>query len=392
MDHAGWKNDGRIKLMIIAGTRPELIRLSEIIKKARKYLDTIVVHTGQNDDYYLREIFYADLDLAGPEIQLNTRGADLGETLGNILRETYQVMTGLRPDAVLVLGDTNSCLSSICAKRLHIPVFHMEAGNRSRDECLPEETNRRIVDTVSDVNLAYSGQAAANLAAGGSPPERIFTVGSPMTEVLMKHRDRIFDNCGILKTLGLKKKGYILLSAHREENLDTEKNSARLFHAVNRLAEEYDLPILYSCHPRAEKRILESGLTLDKRIIRHKPLGFCDYNTLQLNAFCVVSDSGTLPEESAFFASQGHPFPAVSIRLSTERQEAMEKGCFVLSGIDARGLLQAVDLSVRLVRDKGSSGIGEVPAYQDRCVSDKVIRIIQSYTGAVDQMVWRKGS
>ena len=376
--------------MILVGTRPEIIRLSEVIKKAREHLDTLLVHTGQNYDDCLNGIFFRELGLAAPDLQLETAGTNLGDTLGNILRETYQVMAALMPDAVLVLGDTNSCLSVISAKRLHIPVFHMEAGNRCMDECLPEEINRRIVDIVSDVNLAYSEHARRNLLDSGLSSARTFVTGSPMAEVLTTHLSEIRESHA-LERLQLRKQGYILLSAHREENIDTEKNFRRLFAAVNRMAEMFGIPILYSCHPRSRKRIEASGIRLDPRIILQEPLGFYDYNCLQMHAFCVISDSGTLPEESAFFAAAGCPFPAVSIRTSTERPEAMEKGCFILAGIHKEGLLQAVMLAVELARTGKYGGTAPVPAYTDLNVSDKVIRIIQGYTGIVDQMVWRKG-
>ena len=339
---AQWQENGRLKLMIIVGTRPEIIRLSAVITKCRRYFDTLLVHTGQNYDYNLNGIFFRDLELADPEVYLDAVGADLGETMGNIIAKSYQLMAALKPDAVLVLGDTNSCLSVIGAKRLHIPIFHMEAGNRCKDECLPEETNRRIVDIISDVNMAYSEHARRYLADCGLPKERTYVTGSPMAEVLHKNLARI-EASDIHARLGLEKGKYILLSAHREENIDTGKNFESLFTAVNRMAEKYDLPILYSCHPRSRKRLEQSGFALDKRVIRHEPLGFHDYNCLQMNAFCVVSDSGTLPEESSFFTSVGRPFPAVCIRTSTERPEALDKGCFILSGIDTKGLLQAVD-------------------------------------------------
>ena len=384
---ADWKNNGKIKLMIIVGTRPEIIRLAAVIKKCRKYFDTLLVHTGQNYDYTLNGVFFRDLALDDPELYLNAVGADLGETMGNIIAASYKAMARLRPDAVLVLGDTNSCLSVIGAKRLHIPIFHMEAGNRCKDECLPEETNRRIVDIISDVNLAYSEHARRYLKDCGLPMERTYVTGSPMAEVLRENLPMIRASA-ILEQLGLKKNGYILLSAHREENIDTEKNFLSLFTAVNRMAEKYDMPILYSCHPRSRKRLESSGFRLDPRVIRHEPLGFHDYNCLQMNAFCVVSDSGTLPEESSFFLSIGHPIPAVCIRTSTERPEALDKGCFILSGIDDTGLLQAVDTAVEMVKN-GDDGV-PVPDYTDENVSDKVVRIIQSYVGVVNKMVWRK--
>ena len=384
---AEWKNDGRLKLMIIVGTRPEIIRLSEVIKKCRACFDTLLVHTGQNYDYTLNGIFFRDLGLKDPELYLDAVGADLGETMGNIIAASYRAMAELRPEAVLVLGDTNSCLSVIGAKRLHIPIFHMEAGNRCKDECLPEETNRRIVDIISDVNLAYSEHARRYLADCGLPKERTFVTGSPMAEVLRANLAAI-EASDIHARLGLEKGKYILLSAHREENIDTESNFRSLFTAVNRMAEKYDMPVLYSCHPRSRKRLEASGFQLDRRVIAHEPLGFHDYNCLQMNAFCVVSDSGTLPEESSFFTSIGRPIPAVCIRTSTERPEALEKGCFILSGIDTTGLLRSVELAVSLVRE-GDGGL-PVPDYADENVSGKVVRIIQSYTGVVDKMVWRK--
>ena len=384
---AEWKNDGRLKLMIIVGTRPEIIRLSEVIKKCRACFDTLLVHTGQNYDYTLNGIFFRDLGLEDPELYLDAVGADLGETMGNIIAASYKAMAELRPDAVLVLGDTNSCLSVIGAKRLHIPIFHMEAGNRCKDECLPEETNRRIVDIISDVNLAYSEHARRYLADCGLPKERTFVTGSPMAEVLRVNLAAI-EASDIHARLGLEKGKYILLSAHREENIDTESNFRSLFTAINRMAEKYDMPVLYSCHPRSRKRLEASGFPLDRRVIAHEPLGFHDYNCLQMNAFCVVSDSGTLPEESSFFTSIGRPIPAVCIRTSTERPEALEKGCFILSGIDTTGLLRSVELAVSLVKE-GDSGL-PVPDYTDVNVSGKVVRIIQSYTGVVDKMVWRK--
>ena len=386
---AQWQENGRLKLMIIVGTRPEIIRLSAVITKCRRYFDTLLVHTGQNYDYNLNGIFFRDLELADPEVYLDAVGADLGETMGNIIAKSYQLMAALKPDAVLVLGDTNSCLSVIGAKRLHIPIFHMEAGNRCKDECLPEETNRRIVDIISDVNMAYSEHARRYLADCGLPKERTYVTGSPMAEVLHKNLARI-EASDIHARLGLEKGKYILLSAHREENIDTEKNFESLFTAVNRMAEKYDLPILYSCHPRSRKRLEQSGFSLDPRVIRHEPLGFHDYNCLQMNAFCVVSDSGTLPEESSFFTSAGRPFPAVCIRTSTERPEALDKGCFILSGIDTKGLLQAVDTAVEMLRNEANGGAVPVPDYTDENVSDKVVKIIQSYTGVVNKMVWRK--
>ena len=384
-----WKENGKIKLMIIVGTRPEIIRLSCVIKKCRKYFDTILVHTGQNYDYNLNGVFFRDLGLEDPELYLDAVGADLGETMGNIIAASYKIMAELMPDAVLVLGDTNSCLSVIGAKRLHIPIFHMEAGNRCKDECLPEETNRRIVDIISDVNLAYSEHARRYLADCGLPKERTYVTGSPMAEVLTEHLNGVQES-DIHTRLGLEKGKYILLSAHREENIDTEKNYLSLFTAVNNMAEKYDMPVLYSCHPRSRKRLEASGFQLDPRVIRHEPLGFLDYNCLQMNAFCVVSDSGTLPEESSFFCSIGHPIPAVCIRTSTERPEALDKGCFILSGIDTKGLLQAVDTAVEMVKDEKNGGAVPVPDYTDINVSDKVVKIIQSYVGVVNKMVWRK--
>ncbi len=384
-----FKNNGKIKLLIIVGTRPEIIRLAQVIKKCRKYFDVLLAHTGQNYDYNLNGIFFKDLKLAAPDVYLDAVGKNLGETMGNIIAKSYELMTKINPDAVLVLGDTNSCLSVICAKRLHIPVFHMEAGNRCKDECLPEETNRRIVDIISDVNMAYSEHARRYLADCGLPKERTFVTGSPMAEVLHANLKQI-QKSDILKKLKLKKGKYILLSAHREENIDTPKNFLTLFTAINKMAQKYDMPILYSCHPRSKKRLQESKFKLDKRVIQHEPLGFHDYNCLQLNAFCVVSDSGTLPEESSFYTSIGKPFPAICIRTSTERPEAMEKGCFILSGIDENGLLQAVDTAVQIVKTEQNGGALAVPDYQDENVSDKVVKIIQSYVGVVDKMVWRK--
>jgi len=389
MGNAGWKDNGKIKLMIIVGTRPEIIRLAAVIKKCRKYYDTLLVHTGQNYDYNLNGVFFKDLELDDPDIYLDAVGADLGETMGNIIAASYKKMAELKPDAVLVLGDTNSCLSVIGAKRLHIPIFHMEAGNRCKDECLPEETNRRIVDIISDVNLAYSEHARRYLADCGLPKERTYVTGSPMAEVLRANLEKIKAS-DVHAKLGLTKGKYILLSAHREENIDTEKNFLSLFTAINKMAEKYDMPILYSCHPRSRKRLEASGFELDRRVIRHEPLGFHDYNCLQMNAFAVVSDSGTLPEESSFFTSIGNPFPAVCIRTSTERPEALDKGCFILSGIDTTGLLQAVDTAVEMVAN-GDNGI-PVPDYIDENVSDKVVKIIQSYVGVVNKMVWRKDS
>ncbi len=384
---AEWKNNGKLKLLIIVGTRPEIIRLAAVIKKCRKYFDTILAHTGQNYDYNLNGVFFKDLGLADPEIYMDAVGDNLGQTMGNIIARSYELMVELHPDAVLVLGDTNSCLSVIGAKRLHIPIFHMEAGNRCKDECLPEETNRRIVDIISDVNLAYSEHARRYLADCGLPKERTYVTGSPMAEVLTENLPAIKAS-DVHARLGLEKGKYILLSAHREENIDTEKNFTSLFTAINKMAAKYDMPILYSCHPRSRKRLEASGFKLDPRVIQHEPLGFHDYNCLQMNAFCVVSDSGTLPEESSFFTSIGHPFPAVCIRTSTERPEALDKGCFVLSGIDTLGLLQSVDVAVSLIRD-GLPGI-PVPDYVDENVSTKVVRIIQSYVGVVNKMVWRK--
>ena len=382
-----WKENGRLKLLIIVGTRPEIIRLSAVINKTRQYFDVILAHTGQNYDYNLNGVFFHDLCLQDPEVYLDAVGADLGETMGNIIARSYQLMAAIRPDAVLVLGDTNSCLSVIGAKRLHIPIFHMEAGNRCKDECLPEETNRRIVDIISDVNMAYSEHARRYLADTGLPKERTYVTGSPMAEVLHQNLPKIKDS-DIHARLGLQKGKYILLSAHREENIDTEKNFLSLFNAVNQMAEKYDLPILYSCHPRSRKRLEATGFRLDRRVIAHEPLGFHDYNCLQMNAFCVVSDSGTLPEESSFFTSVGHPFPAVCIRTSTERPESLDKAGFILSGIEEKGLLQAVDVAVEMVRD-GHWGL-PVPDYVDENVSDKVVKIIQSYVGVVNKMVWRK--
>lgn len=382
-----FKNDGRLKLLIIVGTRPEIIRLSAVITKCRKYFDTILAHTGQNYDYNLNGVFFKDLKLDNPEVYLNAVGADLGETVGNIIARSYQLMVDIKPDALLVLGDTNSCLSAIGAKRLHIPIFHMEAGNRCKDECLPEETNRRIVDIISDVNMAYSEHARRYLADCGLPRERTYVTGSPMAEVLRNNLNEI-ENSDIHKKLNLEKRKYILLSAHREENIDTEKNFVSLFNAINKMAEKYDMPILYSCHPRSRKRLENSGFNLDKRIIQHEPLGFHDYNCLQMNAFCVVSDSGTLPEESSFFTSVGHPFPAVCIRTSTERPEALDKGGFTLAGIDENSLLQAVQIAVEMNLN-GDYGL-PVPDYLDENVSTKVVKIIQSYTGIVNKMVWRK--
>ena len=402
-----FKDNGKLKLLIIVGTRPEIIRLAAVINKCREYFDCLLAHTGQNYDYNLNGVFFKDLKLADPDIYMEAVGNDLCETMGNIIAKSYQLMVEVQPDAVLVLGDTNSCLSVIGAKRLHIPIFHMEAGNRCKDECLPEETNRRIVDIISDVNLAYSEHARRYLADTGLPKERTYVTGSPMAEVLHNNLKEIegsgiFDKLNAkldtinlpqtlntkLSTLHLERKKYILLSAHREENIDTEKNFLSLFNAINKMAEKYDMPILYSCHPRSRKRLETSGFQLDKRVIQHEPLGFHDYNCLQMNAFAVVSDSGTLPEESSFFTSIGHPFPAVCIRTSTERPEALDKGCFVLSGIDTKGLLQSVDIAVELIKNN-CPGI-PVPDYVDENVSTKVVRIIQSYVGVVNKMVWRK--
>ena len=384
---AAFQNNGKLKLLIIVGTRPEIIRLSAVITKCRKYFDTLLAHTGQNYDYNLNGVFFRDLELEDPDVYLDAVGKDLGETMGNIIAKSYQLMAQVKPDAVLVLGDTNSCLSVIGAKRLHIPIFHMEAGNRCKDECLPEETNRRIVDIISDVNLCYSEHARRYLADCGLPKERTYVTGSPMAEVLRKNLAKI-EASDIHTRLGLEKGKYILLSAHREENIDTEKNFTSLFTAINALAEKYDMPILYSCHPRSRNRLEASGFVLDKRVIRHEPLGFHDYNCLQLNAFAVVSDSGTLPEESSFFTSIGKPFPAVCIRTSTERPEALDKACFVLAGIDEGSLLQAVDTAVTMARS-GDIGI-PVPDYIEENVSTKVVGLIQSYTGVVNKMVWRK--
>ncbi|MGU7960490.1 non-hydrolyzing UDP-N-acetylglucosamine 2-epimerase [Streptococcus suis] len=382
-----WKNNGKLKLLIIVGTRPEIIRLSEVIKKTRRYFDVVLAHTGQNYDYNLNGIFFHDLNLEEPEVYLNAVGSDLGETMGNIIAESYKLMVAIQPDAVLVLGDTNSCLSVIGAKRLHIPIFHMEAGNRSKDECLPEETNRRIVDIISDVNMAYSEHARRYLADNGLPKERTYVTGSPMAEVLRVNLEKI-ESSDIHQRLGLEKGRYILLSAHREENIDTDKNFISLFTAVNKMAEKYDMPILYSCHPRSKNKLESSGFVLDKRVIQHEPLGFHDYNCLQMNAYAVVSDSGTLPEESSFFTSVDKPFPAICIRTSTERPEALDKADFILSGIDEIGLLQAVDVAVAMNEHK-HLGL-PVPDYVDENVSDKVVKIIQSYTNIVNKMVWRK--
>lgn len=382
-----FQNNGKLKLLIIVGTRPEIIRLAEVIKKCRRYFDTILAHTGQNYDYNLNGIFFDDLQLDAPEVYLNAVGNDLGDTMGNIIAKSYQLMVTINPDAILVLGDTNSCLSVIGAKRLHIPIFHMEAGNRCKDECLPEETNRRIVDIISDVNMAYSEHARRYLADCGLPKERTYVTGSPMAEVLSKNIDKIKEST-IHEKLGLVKGKYILLSAHREENIDTDKNFLSLFNAINEMAKKYDMPILYSCHPRSRKKIETANFKLDTRVIQHEPLGFHDYNCLQMNAFAVVSDSGTLPEESSYFTSIGNPFPAVCIRTSTERPEALDKACFILAGIDDNSLLQAVDVAVEMNKNQ-DYGI-PVPDYIDENVSDKVIKIIQSYTGVVNKMVWRK--
>jgi len=382
-----FKNNGKLKLLIIVGTRPEIIRLSAVINKCRKYFDAVLAHTGQNYDYNLNGIFFRDLKLAEPEVYMNAVGDDLGATVGNIINSSYKLMSQIKPDALLILGDTNSCLSAISAKRLHIPIFHMEAGNRCKDECLPEETNRRIVDIISDVNMAYSEHARKYLHECGLPKERTYVTGSPMAEVLRNNLGEI-EASGILKKLDLQPQKYILLSAHREENIDTERNFLSLFNAVNKLSEKYDMPILYSCPPRSKHRLEASGFQLDKRVIMHEPLGFHDYNNLQLNAFAVVSDSGTLPEESSFYTSIGKPFPAVCIRTSTERPEALDKGCFVLAGIDEKSLLQAVETAVNMISES-DNGI-PVPDYTDENVSAKVVKIIQSYTGIVDRIVWRK--
>lgn len=379
-----FKDNGKLKLLIIVGTRPEIIRLAAVINKCRDYFDTLLVHTGQNYDYTLNGVFFKDLGIKDPDIYLDAVGKDLGETMGNIIAKSYQVMVETKPDAVLVLGDTNSCLSVIGAKRLHIPIFHMEAGNRCKDECLPEETNRRIVDIISDVNLAYSEHARRYLADCGLPKERTYVTGSPMAEVLANNLEQIVDS-DILKRLNLEKNKYILLSAHREENIDTDKNFYSLFTAINKLAEKYDMPILYSCHPRSKKKLEASGFKLDKRVVMHEPLGFHDYNNLQMNAFCVVSDSGTLPEESSFYASIHKPIAAVCIRTSTERPEALDNACFVLAGIDEKNLLQAVEVAV-----KDKEGCKPVDDYTDTNISDKVVKLIQSYTGVVNKMVWRK--
>ncbi len=385
--HVQFKNNGKLKLLIIVGTRPEIIRLAAVINKCRTYFDVILAHTGQNYDYNLNGVFFRDLKLADPEVYLDAVGADLGETCGNIIAKSYKLMAEIKPDGVLVLGDTNSCLSVIGAKRLHIPIFHMEAGNRCKDECLPEETNRRIVDIISDVNMAYSEHARRYLADCGLPKERTYVTGSPMAEVLHNNLAEI-EASDVHKRLGLEKGKYILLSAHREENIDTDKNFTSLFTAINKMAEKYDMPILYSCHPRSKKKLEATGFKLDKRVIQQEPLGFHDYNCLQMNAFCCVSDSGTLPEESSFFTSIGKPFPAVCIRTSTERPEALDKACFILSGIDEKGLLQSVDTAVEMNKN-GDYGI-PVPDYIEENVSSKVVKIIQSYVGVVNKMVWRK--
>lgn len=382
-----FQDNGKLKLLIIVGTRPEIIRLAATINKCREYFDCILAHTGQNYDYNLNGIFFHDLRLKDPEVYMDAVGDDLGETVGNIINCSYKLMNQIRPDALLILGDTNSCLSAISAKRLHIPIFHMEAGNRCKDECLPEETNRRIVDIISDVNLAYSEHARRYLAECGLPRERTYVTGSPMAEVLHQNLKEI-ESSDILNKLGLEPKKYILLSAHREENIDTEKNFLSLFNAINKLAEKYDMPILYSCHPRSRKRLESAGFKLDERVVMHEPLGFHDYNNLQMNAFAVVSDSGTLPEESSFFTSIGKPFPAVCIRTSTERPEALDKACFILAGIDEKSLLQAVTTAIDMNSNE-DNGI-PVPNYTDENVSTKVVKIIQSYTGVVDKMVWRK--
>ena len=385
--NCSFKNDGRIKLLIIVGTRPEIIRLSAIINKCRQYFDCILAHTGQNYDYNLNGIFFSDLQIADPDIYLDSVGGDLGETIGNIISDSYKLMKAIEPDALMILGDTNSCLSAISAKRLHIPIFHLEAGNRCKDECLPADTNRRIVDIISDVNLAYSEHARRYLAECGLPKERTYVIGSPMAEVLDNNIERIMSS-DILQKLGLQKKKYILLSAHREENIDTEKNFVSLFTAINNIAEKYDMPVLYSCHPRSKKRLEESGFELDSRVIRHEPLGFHDYNCLQVNAFAVISDSGTLPEESSYYTKAGMPFPAVCIRTSTERPEAIDKGCFIIAGIESDQLVQSVELAVSM-NENGDLGI-PVPDYTDTNVSSKVVKIVQSYTGIVNKFVWRK--
>ena len=386
-ENVKWQNNGKVKLLIIVGTRPEIIRLAAVINKCRTYFDTLLAHTGQNYDYTLNGVFFKDLKLADPDVYLDAVGKDLGETMGNIIAKSYELMAEIKPDGVLVLGDTNSCLSVIGAKRLHIPIFHMEAGNRCKDECLPEETNRRIVDIISDVNLAYSEHARRYLAECGLPKERTYVTGSPMAEVLHENLNEI-ESSDIHSRLGLQKGKYILLSAHREENIDTEKNFLSLFGAINKMAQKYDMPVVYSCHPRSRKRLESTGFELDKRVIMHEPLGFHDYNCLQMNAFCVVSDSGTLPEESSFFTSVGKSFPAVCIRTSTERPEALDKACFIISGIDEKGLLQSVDTAVEMNKN-GDTGT-PVPVYTDENVSTKVVKIVQSYIGIVNKMVWRK--
>lgn len=386
-DDIKWKENGKLKLLIIVGTRPEIIRLSAVITKCRKYFDCILAHTGQNYDYNLNGVFFKDLKLADPEVYMDAVGDDLGETVGNIIAGSYKLMNQIKPDALLILGDTNSCLSAISAKRLHIPIFHMEAGNRCKDECLPEETNRRIVDIISDVNLAYSEHARKYLHECGLPKERVYVTGSPMAEVLHNNIEEI-KNSDILKKLNLKPKKYMLLSAHREENIDTEANFNSLFNSINKMAQKYDMPVIYSCHPRSRKRLEASGFKLDSRVVMHEPMGFHDYNNLQMNAFCVVSDSGTLPEESSFYTSIGNPISAVCIRTSTERPEALDKACFVLAGIDEKSLLQAVETAVEMTNE---SDLGiPVPDYVEENVSTKVVKLIQSYTGVVDKMVWRK--
>lgn len=390
-DKVKWKNNGKLKIMIIVGTRPEIIRLACVMAKCRRYFDTLLIHTSQNWDRMLNDVFFEDLGLDAPDIYLNAVGGNLGQTMGNIIAKSYEAMAELKPDAVLVLGDTNSCLSVIGAKRLHIPIFHMEAGNRSKSELLPEETNRRIVDIISDINLPYSEAARRYLIEMGFPKEHIYVTGSPMAEVMTENLTKI-KSSDIHSRLGLEKGKYILLSAHREENIDSDKDFRSLFTAINKMAEKYDMPILYSCHPRSRKKIESSGFQLDERVIAHEPLGFHDYNCLQMNAYAVVSDSGTLPEESSFYASIGHPIPAVCIRTSTERPEALDKGCFILSGIDTVGLLQAVDVAVEMVKEEIGGGALPVPDYTDLNVSDKVIKIIQSYVGIIDKMVWRKSS
>lgn len=387
LKNISFKNNEKLKLLIIVGTRPEIIRLSSVIKKSRKYFDCILAHTGQNYDYNLNDVFFEDLEIEYPDIYMDAVGDDLGATIGNIIDRSYKLMKNIQPDALLVLGDTNSCLSAISAKRLHIPIFHMEAGNRCKDECLPEETNRRIVDIISDVNLAYSENARKYLHECGMPKERVYVTGSPMAEVLNENYEKICSS-DILKQLGLEKKKYILLSAHREENIDTEKNFLSLFNAINNMAVKYDMPILYSCHPRSRNRLEKSGFKLNEKVIQHEPLGFHDYNNLQMNAFAVISDSGTLPEESSFFLSKGNPIAAVCIRTSTERPEALDKGCFVLAGIDTKSLTQAVNLAVDM-NNAGENGT-VVPDYVEENVSSKVVNIIQSYTNIVNKMVWRK--